>query len=161
MFKCQTLETTTCCRFDEPSLIVFPPSLSTTTPQKKARLVTEATFKISRSSPEARGTAFLGEVLKTMESGHDVKTRWTSPTFVPIDVCLSHPCFPLRHVSALSSHTCSIYYSRILLPSRLATNCFIRLLFSLTPDSEYRMCSPSVSPSDSSSCISPDDVSCS
>lgn len=93
-----------CCGFDEPSLIAFPPSLSTTTPQKKARLVTEATLEASRSSPEARGTAFLGEVLKTIESRHRVETRWTSPTFVPVDVCLSLSCFPLScHVSALSS----------------------------------------------------------
>jgi hypothetical protein len=82
--------------FDEPSLIAFPPSLSTTTPQKKARLVTEATFEVSQSSPEARGTAFLGEVLNTIESRHGVKTRWTSPTFVPVDVCLSLSCFPYR-----------------------------------------------------------------
>lgn len=67
MLGCQTSETMTCCRFDEPSLIAFPPSLSTTTPQKKARLVTRAIADVSRSSPEARGTAFLGEVLKTIE----------------------------------------------------------------------------------------------
>lgn len=75
MFECQTSETTTCCWFDEPSLIAFPPSLSTTTPQKKARLVTKATFEVSESSPEARGTAFLGVVLKTIEYGRDTVGR--------------------------------------------------------------------------------------
>src|SRR6267154_3023756 len=78
MFECQTSETTTCCRFDKPSLIAFPPSLSTTTPQKKARFVTEATFEVSQSSPEARGTAFLGEVLKTMESRHGGRVQRSS-----------------------------------------------------------------------------------
>jgi hypothetical protein len=70
-FECQTSETATSCRFDEPSLIAFPPSLSTTTPQKKARFVTKANFEVSQSSPEARGTAFLGEVLKTIEPRHE------------------------------------------------------------------------------------------
>ena len=57
--------------FDGPSLISFPPSLSTTTPQKNTHLVIEATLEgpaCCQSSPEARGTAFLGEVLKTMDS---------------------------------------------------------------------------------------------
>jgi hypothetical protein len=57
--------------FDKPSLISFPPSLSTTTPQKNTRLVTDATLQepdCSQSSPEARGTAFLGEALKTIDS---------------------------------------------------------------------------------------------
>jgi hypothetical protein len=62
-------------RFDEPSLIALPPSLSTTTPQKKARLVTEAIFdEDSQSSPEARGTAFLGEVVKTMVNESNVRS---------------------------------------------------------------------------------------
>jgi hypothetical protein len=100
MFGCQTSETTTCYRFDEPSLIELPPSLSTTTPQKKARLVTKANFEDSRSSPEARGTAFLGEVLKTIEYESRRGGR-VQRSFLLTSVC--HFRVSSHHVSALSS----------------------------------------------------------
>jgi hypothetical protein len=67
---------------DEPSLIAFPGSLSTTTPQKNTRLVVEAVLEVepgccSQSSPEAKGTAFLGEALETINPNQrQRKDQW-------------------------------------------------------------------------------------